>query len=637
MRGWSVAAISADLVISISTSRMHLRHLHAKAGTNSLHALAMWALAHSECCVEERLPSIHGADADNDIARFQSLLLDSMAQALIATDTEDRVTAWNAHAEQLYGWSEEEALGRPIYELTVPATSEQTAREIMETLSRGDPWTGEFVVTRRDGSTFLALVQNVPMMRNGTYAGVIGLSSDITEQRLLERSLRELRHDKALADDQIRRLAYYDDLTGLPNRALLQERLEEAMTAARRSGEKVAVHFLDLDGFDDVTSAFGDAAADELVRLVAGRLAATVRPADTLARLCSGEFVVVEVGLRGAEDAARTAERLLATVKPTFEIDGEPRYLTACCGVAVYPDHAHHPADLYAAAHSAMQATRDKGCDRYKFFKPAFAADARERTELAGQLRRAINDEEIQVVFQPIIRAADGAVTAVETLARFTSPTRGPVGPDVFIPIAESSGLIVPLSHQVNALAFGWLRRWQDAGHDLSVNLNVSPLVFRHDEFEDRLQAAAAAYQIQPSRVTLEITESVLMDETEPTVELLRRLRGAGYRIAVDDFGAGFSMLASLRSPGLTSLKLDRAFIADLEGDERSQALVRFAIGVGHALGLTVVAEGVETEDQYQLLREEGVDECQGFLFARPIPGEQVASFLETSTTRRPG
>ena len=633
LRGWSVAAISADLVVSLSTSRMHLRNLHAKAMTNNLQALALWGITHFRCCISERPSGSERELPNDDLLRFQSLLLDSMSQALIALDPEARVTAWNRRAEQLYGWLEAEALGRSLFDLTVPDASEEEGREIMKGLLRGETWTGEFVATRRDGSTFLALVRNAPIMEGGKCIGVIGLSEDITERRRVDESLQQMAHEKTVAEDTLWRLAHYDGLTGLPNRALLQDRFKQALAAAKRKGEKVGVHSVDLDEFRNLAVSLGHERADQLLRLAAQRLTATVREADTVARLGVDEFIVLQVGARAAQDVARLAERLVAAFTSPFEIEGERWHVTVSCGIAVYPDDGDGGDDLQRAAQSAMQAAKAAGRNRFEFSRPEFTEAARDRLEIASELQRAIDTGAVQVVFQPIVSAADGTVVAVEALARFTSPTRGVVGPNVFIPIAESSGMIVALSHQVRSLAFGWLRHWLDEGHDLSLNINVSSLVLRHEEFEQGLHRSTSEYGIPASRVVLEITESALLEETAPTMALLARLHAAGYGISVDDFGTGFSRLASLRSPSLTSVKLDQFFVADLETDLRSHGLVKFAIRVGHDLGLTVVAEGVETEAQYRFLREEGVDHCQGYLFSRPIPGEEVSAFLETRNT----
>lgn len=629
LRGLSVAAISSDLAISVTTGRMHLRNLHAKANTKNLHALALWSITHYRCCIDERGTGALGPDdARDDIARLQRLLLDSMSQALIATDSEGRVTAWNIRAEQLYGWSEEEALGRPIYDLTVLNASEEQAREIMATLARGEAWSGEFEATRRDRSTFTALVRNAPIIERGKFIGAIGLSEDVTEQRVIQQSIHELTREKLLADDRLWRVTHYDELTGLPNRALLWERLGQALATARRGGRKLAVHSIDFDHFDRVNKALGYAAGDRLLRLGAERLASTVRDADVVARFSADEFVVVQVGVAEVDDTARASERFLAALASPFEIDGEEWRITASCGIAVYPDHGDNAADLYQAAHSAMYAAKAAGRCRAEFSKPEFGEGARDGLEIATQLQNALDDHAIGVAFQPIVRAIDGAVVGVEALARFVSPTRGPVAPDVFIPIAESGGMIIPLSQQVRSVAFGWLRRWLDAGHDLALNVNASALVFRDEGFEEQLHRDMVEYGLPPSRVCLEITESTFIDEHRPTLALLDRLRAEGYGVAVDDFGKGFSMLASLRQPSLTSLKLDHLFVSDLDTDRRSHAVARFAIAVGQDLGLTVVAEGVETEGQYRFLREAGIDECQGYLFARPMPGEEVAAFL---------
>ena len=627
LRGWSIPEISSDLQVTLSTGRMHLRNLHAKTRTNNLHALTLWAITHHQCCLETSDPPLPSADLVPAAAnQFRSLLLDSMSQALIATGTDDRVIAWNTRAEELYGWLEEEALGRPIYELTVPKVNEDEARAIMEALARGERWTGEFMVTRRDGSTFLALVQNAPILVEGQFVGVIGLSEDITERRRTEESLEQVKREKVRADEQLWNLAHYDELTGLPNERLLRERLRQAVMHAGQSGEKVAVHKLGLDDFKDVRAALGATASNEVIREVAERLATIVGDGGTLGRLYSSEFVVVQTSVRSDLDVERLAGSLVAALGSSFTLEGGKWHVTASCGVAVYPEDGDDFAVLSQAAESAMHAARDMRTG-VRFFSPAFTATAQERFEIGSELRDAVEDDRLRVAFQPIVRASDGAVIEVEALARFESPTRGMVGPDVFIPIAEASGLIIPLSRQIRSRSLEWLRHWREAGVDVSLGLNVSSLVLADEAFEDELREAVTEHGVPPSRLTLEITESVLLSHTAQSMTRLQRLRDEGYGLAVDDFGTGFSMLASLRSRSLTSLKIDQVFVAELESDERNHALLRFAIGLGHDLGLKVVAEGVETEAQYRFLREEGVDACQGYLFARPMPGEEVAAF----------
>ncbi|RJQ07245.1 MAG: GGDEF domain-containing response regulator [Dehalococcoidia bacterium] len=444
----------------------------------------------------------------------------------------------------------------------------------------------------------------------------------------VERALVEhgLRQDNVVMEARLSYVLNYDEVTGLLKRALLDDRLER-MLPILGPGDRLAVHFLDIDAFKDVNDTRGQEAGDDILRQVARRLETAVDIGDSVARLSGGKFAVLQGKVAAVGDIAIMADRLIRSFDAPFEVGGQQLFITASSGVAVFPEDGLDVMALFSAADMAMYEAKQAGRNRFQFSRPEFGEVARDRVNLTSDLRRALDENTLTVAFQPIISARDGMVVAVEALARLATPTRGAVGPAEFIPIAESAGLIHELGHQVHSISFMWLRQWIDAGHDIALNLNVSPHVFRHPGFEDQLGESARKYGVDPAHVTVEITESAIMEAAGDALALIHRLRAKGYGVAVDDFGTRFSMLASLRLP-LTSLKIDKTFIDDLESDERSRLIAKVTTDLGHGLGLIVVAEGVETAAQRDILLELGVDEFQGYLYARPMPGEAIRDFI---------
>ncbi len=446
---------------------------------------------------------------------------------------------------------------------------------------------------------------------------------------------RELRIEKAGVEARLTYITNYDEVTGLLRPSLLQDRLVR-MFPILRPDERLAVHFLDLDAFKDVNDTMGHAAGDEVLRLVARRLELAVGREESISRLSGGKFAVLQRRAAGLGPIVSLADRLVESFRSPFEVDGRTVFVTASCGVAVYPEDGRDVETLFRVADIAMYAAKDRGRNRFEFFRAEFAELARIRVALTHDLRQAIADKAIGVAFQPIVRASDGVVVGVEALARLTTLARGAVGPAEFIPIAESAGLIADIGQQVRQISFAWLRQWLDAGHNITMSLNISPLALRGPGLAEQLTEQAKGFGIPASNVTVEITESAIIGEFEGALALLGGLRAEGYGVAVDDFGTGYSMLTSVHQFPLTSIKIDKEFVDDLQSDERSRVIAKMATDLGHGLGLTVVAEGIETAEQRDILLALGVDEFQGYFFARPMPGEEIGAYLQAHRAEGP-
>jgi len=427
--------------------------------------------------------------------------------------------------------------------------------------------------------------------------------------------------------------ATHDALTALPNRALFQGRLEQALAGAARGGDAVAVLFLDLDRFKVVNDSLGHAAGDDLLVAVAGRLAGCVRGGDTVARLGGDEFAVLLAGLGVGREATRTAERIIRALDAPFRLGGHDVVTATSIGIAV-GGTGHAAVDLLRDADVALYRAKARGRGRYAVFDATMNARALERLELEADLRRALRRGEFEVYYQPKVDLATGRLAGLEALVRWRHPVRGVVGPGAFIPVAEETGLIQPLGQWVLEEACRQARRWGEAaeaaggGPAVVVSVNLSARQFAQPTLVEDVARALAAGGADPRQVQLEITEGVAMGNAEATVEILRRLKGLGVGLAIDDFGTGYSSLAYLKRFPVDALKIDRAFVTGLRRETADSSIVGAVVGLGRALRLAVVAEGVETAEEAAQLCELGCALGQGYHFARPLPRAQVDALL---------
>ncbi len=424
-------------------------------------------------------------------------------------------------------------------------------------------------------------------------------------------------------------LSAHDLLTGLPNRRLFRDRLEQALNRARRDGGIVGVWYLDLDHFKNINDLLGHSAGDATLRILAERLRGCLRASDNLARLGGDEFAVIQPMLRRGEDADRLGQRLLAAAGPPIELNGQRHYVGLSIGVAVSAIGApEQPEELMKEADMALYRAKEEGRGRVCYFSPDMDAKVQERHAMEIDLRAAIGQQRLTVYYQPQVDLTTGRLLGAEALLRWNRPGYGLVFPDQFIGLAEDTGLIVPIGIWVLREACRRATTWPE---HIGIAVNVSPVQFRHPGLYEAVADAIRDTGITPSRLELEITEGVLLQDTEQTLATLKRLRRLGTRLAMDDFGTGYSSLGYLQKFNFDKIKIDRSFISRIGQDPNADAIVRAVVGMTEALGVCAIAEGVETSAQAEMLREQGCSEAQGYLYSRPIAGETFDALVRQS------
>jgi len=469
----------------------------------------------------------------------------------------------------------------------------------------------EIQLRRRDGTPVWALA-------NSTLLGG-GAGGDVIEGTLVDITRRKD------AESQLVHQAYHDALTGLPNRILFQDRLTQALCLARRNERGLAVLFLDLDQFKLVNDTLGHAAGDRLLQAVAARLRQSVRRSDTVARVGGDEFNLLLPDVEGGNQAARMAEKILATVAQPVEIDGHRLYITTSIGISLYPSDGGDAEALLTSADIAMYRAKEMGRNGFQLCTPAMNARSLERLTLENDLRQGIERQEFRLFYQAQVDLATGRTAGVEALLRWQHPSRGLVSPDAFIAVAEEARLIVPLGEWALRRACEQAVAWQAAGlPELRLAVNLSALQFQQRTLTAGIRRILDETGLDPRHLEIEITESAAMHNAALTVEVLAALRGMGVRIAIDDFGTGHAALAYLKHFPIDALKVDRAFVADIEASPQGRAIITAIINLAHGLGIRVIAEGVETEEQLRFLAANGCDEYQGFLAGPPLPPEQL-------------
>ncbi len=447
--------------------------------------------------------------------------------------------------------------------------------------------------------------------------GTIGVALDVTEQR-----------DAAA---RVERLSSYDQLTDLPNRALFEDRVSQAVALAHRYSRSVAVLFLDLDRFKIVNEALGHAAGDEVLRIAATRIGALVREGDTLARFSGDEFALVLTDAADRRTVGAVAQRILDSYAAPLHIGERELYLTTSVGIAMYPDDAGDMESLIKGAEMAMYESKRSGRNVFTFFAPGMRATPVERLTLQRDVHSALRRDQFAVVYQPIVRA-DGRIAGVETLLRWRHPTLGMLLPDSFIPIVEESGAIQQVGEWVLERAVAQLVEWDRAGLALPrISVNVSARQFEHKTLRDQVERVLAKYGVAPERIELEVTESSVMRDANAAVKVLCELKDLGLRLAIDDFGIGYTSLSYLKRFPIDVIKIDRSFVRGLGSGLYDQAIVRAITMLAQIMGFTTVAEGVEHTEQAEYLRELDCDEMQGFLFSPPVPEDTCAELLRSS------
>ncbi len=550
--------------------------------------------------------------------RAQSYL-DIAGTFVILVDTDDRIKLVNRAGCEMLGYRHDELVGQDAFGFLCPAgTVERTraAHRAIVDRGRSPSQPGEFAILAKDGRRHVMLWRNTLMRDDaGNPTGVLSSGIDVTER--LE------------AEQQIAYLAYHDSLTGLPNRALLAEHLELAMARARRTASAVALLYLDLDDFKLVNDSLGHASGDELLCQIALRLQDRRRETDLLARQGGDEFLLLLSDVSGDPvSIARTAaEGVLEALGRPFSIAGTDFHVGASIGIGVFPRDANDAEELLRHADAAMYQAKARGRNTVAVYSGE-SHQSRERLSLSTRLRRAIERDELVLHFQPIVDPRDGVLRKTEALVRWDDPKRGLVSPAEFIPFAEESGLIDEVGEWVLEALCRQRVAWQAIGLDPEVTFNVSPRELRRTVFAEHLRSRMRAHRLDPSRVTVEVTESAAMGDFGVTEPVLRDIAAAGFKVAIDDFGAGYSSLSRLRDLPVDLLKIDRSFLRDVPDRPEATAVVTAILELAGALGMETVAEGVETPEQRNFLIERGCTFAQGFLLARPAPARDLEPLL---------
>jgi diguanylate cyclase (GGDEF)-like protein/PAS domain S-box-containing protein len=556
--------------------------------------------------------------------RIASEVLRSMAEAVCVFDRDFAFVSVNPAFTRMTGYSDVEVLGRDTSLLDSAQHDPEFYRQMRFRLERDGRWSGEVWQQRKDSQEFLCWVQaSVVVDATGQRTHYVAVLSDITDQKRAEQELRYL--------------ANYDTLTSLPNRTLLSERLSRAIVRARRQGKRIAVLFLDLDRFKDINDSLGHAAGDRILRATAARLQHTVGAMHTVARLGGDEFTVVLENIDTAEQAEQAARQIILAFEQPLDLDDRHDVqISPSIGISLYPDHAQIPTDLLKHADTAMYQAKAAGRRTLMRYTDAMDVEIRQRATISAALRKVLDRGELQLVFQPRLSLLQQRVTGVEALLRWHSAEHGDIPPDRFIPLAEESGLILEIGEWAMHEACATLQQWRTHGLlDISVAVNVSALQLLRGHLPDVIARALAGRGIPAHHLELELTESVIMANAEQTATTLQAIRDLGVGLAIDDFGTGYSSLAYLKRLPLTTLKIDKEFIGDLTRDADDEAITSAVIAMAHSLGLTVVAEGVETEAQMQFLYNHGCDEIQGYWLARPLAADDCFAFLRSWATAK--
>jgi diguanylate cyclase (GGDEF)-like protein/PAS domain S-box-containing protein len=431
--------------------------------------------------------------------------------------------------------------------------------------------------------------------------------------------------DRKIAEERVQYLAYYDALTGLPNRTLLHDRLAKALAGARRQKDKVALLFLDLDRFKNINDSLGHSAGDLLLKEAAERLKNTARGQDTVARLAGDEFLIVLTDVKDIPDAAVAAERFMDAITAEFIVQGQQLNVSCSLGISIFPEHGSDGETLIKHADAAMYSAKDYGRDSFRFFTEDMNAQAVERLTLENSLRLALDRQELFLEYQPQMDMNTGRVTGLEALLRWQHPELGLVPPDKFIRIAENSGLIMPIGEWVLSTACWQARKWQDAGlPPVPVAVNVSAVQFRQEGFREFIRRVLHETGLASQYLELELTESLLLSNADVRFQVLQDLKAMGLKLAIDDFGTGYSSFSYLKHFPVSKLKIDRSFVSDVAVNPDDAAITAAIISMAKSLNLKVIAEGVENEAQMSFLRAHHCDEIQGYYFSRPLSADAV-------------
>ena len=555
-----------------------------------------------------------------DQVNHSQTVIENLSQAVVAVGADYKVAAVNRAFTEMTGYTTEEAVDRPPHFHISSPEGRDIHDRMWEGLEKDGYWEGEFWNLRKDGGKYAERLSITAFTDvNGKVQYYTCVISDIT------------RHKED--EERIHFHANYDSLTGLPNRSLFLDRVEQMVANAPRTLRKLGLMFVSLDEFKLVNETLGYDYGDLLLKQTASRLNDCVRKGDTVARLGGDEFSIIMPNLSSAENATSLAQRILDTVAKEFRLDGHPVAVTASIGIAICPDDGVERTDLLKNAASALAAAKEIGGANYQFSTADFNDEMKERLVLKTGLNKALENNDFILHYQPKLDLRSGRITGVEALMRWKSPDLGWVPPGKFIPVMEETGMIIEVGEWALRVACRQYKAWLEEGLEpIRIAVNLSARQLREEGFAAGIERLLAETGVPPSGLEVEITESMLMKDMEQSVVTLARLNEIGIHVAMDDFGTGYSSLSYLKKFPIDTIKIDRSFVADIATDPDDVEIIKTIITMGRTLNRRVIAEGVETEEQLNILREFNCDEIQGYFFCRPMDAEKVSAFIQEKT-----
>ncbi len=584
-----------------------------------------WALVSARCLeYQGRAAVLTTFTPMNHLKQMESGLelwakvFEASSESIVVMDRFGRIVTANLAFRRGSAFEMHELIGQSSDVLLAARNPPELFETVRHAATLKGAWQGEVWLNRKNGAAYPAwLVMNTVRDGDGEITHFIAMSLDISERKASEQ--------------RIHFLAHHDVLTGLPNRFSCDERLKLSMQQARRQHQKVAVLFVDLDRFKNINDSLGHHVGDELLRSVSQRLLSVVREGDTVSRLGGDEFIVILNHFTEVEEIGTLVEhRLIPAVRTPYQIDGADLYISCSIGIAVFPDDSEDADGLMRHADAAMYQAKRSGRNNLQFFTPELNARVTRHLHLESDLRHATTRNEFVLHYQPRIDALSGQIAGVESLVRWQHPVEGMIPPGQFIPLAEESGLIIEIGAWIIREACRQHQQWRRDGiGPMPISINLSALQLKDDTLLATLSQAIASFDVPAAQIELELTESLLMEHVGATIAVLQRIKALGFTLSIDDFGTGYSSLNYLCRFPIDKLKIDRSFVQNIHGAPENLAVTKAIIGLGHTLGLEIVAEGVEHASDVAVLQSVGCDELQGFFYARPMPAAQFVAWLD--------